>query len=203
MTLKDWLEVAAILLSPLIAVQVTLFLQRRQEKQKQRFEVFRTLMSTRAANLSLSHVEALNMIDVAFYGKDRKSKAVVEACKVYLEHHNRVSSREGWADKKRELLVDMLQKMAAALGYDFDKVSIERTSYFPQGFGDMEWETQQIRKLLLQLLKGERLFPVYTAPQVAATPEKELDRPPHQAALPDEQTQQLATPTVEGQEKAL
>ncbi len=158
---KDWLTIAATLLSPLIAVQVSVYLQHRREKRDQRLGVFRTLMATRAANLNPAHVEALNTIDVAFYGSDRKSKAVVEACKVYLEHHNSPTSSENWGSRRLELLVDLLQKMADSLGYEFDKVSIQRTSYFPRGFGDADWDQQQIRKLLLALLKGERMLPIW------------------------------------------
>lgn len=170
MDTKDWLTIVATLLSPLIAVQVSVYLQHRKEKREQRFQVFRTLMATRAANLNPAHVEALNMIDVAYYGADRKSKAVVEACKVYIEHHNRPLSQEGWGMRREELLVDLLQKMANCLGYDFDKVSIQRTSYFPRGFGDTDWENQQIRKLALAVLKGERWLPVYaTSPDYPAS----------------------------------
>jgi len=183
MQLKDWLGIVAALLSPLIAVQVSVFLQHRKEKREQRFQVFRALMATRAANLTPAHVEALNMIDVAFYGTDRKSKAVVEACKVYLEHHNRPVNNDNWQPKKQELLVDLLQKMAASLGYDFDKVSIERTSYFPRGFGDMEWEQQQIRKLVLSLLQGDRTLPISVGGAQSASP---AVLPPHvTAALED------------------
>ncbi len=161
METKDWLTILATLLSPLIAVQVSVYLQHRREKRDQRLGLFRTLMATRAANLNPAHVEALNTIDVAFYGSDRKSKAVVEACKVYLEHHNSPTSNENWGSRRLELLVDLLQKMADSLGYEFDKVSIQRTSYFPRGFGDADWDQQQIRKLLLAVLKGERMLPVW------------------------------------------
>ena len=99
MTPKDWIEILAVLLSPLIALQVSELIRGRQEQRNRRFEVFRALMATRAANLTVSHVEALNMIVVAFYGSNKKSKAVVEACKVYLDHHNNSPGAPNWGDK--------------------------------------------------------------------------------------------------------
>jgi len=67
-TLKvtDLAIVFAALLSPLIAVQVTEWIRRSQEARKRKLHVFRTLMSTRAASLAPTHVEALNLIDIEF-----------------------------------------------------------------------------------------------------------------------------------------
>ena len=96
-------------------------------------------MATRTANLTPAHEEAFDIIDVAFYGANRKSKAVVEACKAYLEHQNRLLSYDNWQPKKLKLFVDLLQKMASSLGYDLDKVSIEHTSYFSVVFNDTDW----------------------------------------------------------------
>ena len=110
------------------------------------------------------------MIDVEFYGTDRSSRAVVDAWKVYLDHLNAPTvTEDAWGPKREELLVDLLQKMAGHLDYHFDKSDIKRTSYFPRGYGDAEWEQQQIRRLLLSLLKGERSLPI-SAPQVSPSP---------------------------------
>lgn len=163
--MSDMLIVLATLLSPLIAIQVSAYLQDRREKRDRRFRAFQILMATRAANLTPEHVEALNIIDVAYYGTDRKSKDVVEAHKVYLDHLNRPTALETWSPRREELMVDLLQKMAVSLGYDFDKVTIRRTAYNPQGFGDRDWESLQIRQLVLALLKGERWLPVYAMTQ--------------------------------------
>lgn len=164
MQTRDILEIIAILLSPLVAVQVTVFLQKRKESRERRLYVFRTLMATRAATLDPNHVQALNMIDVEFYGSDRKSKAVVDAFKVYLEHHRKNTESAQWGDRKRELLVDLLRTMAESLGFEFDRVSIDRTSYFPVGWGRAEDEINQIRTLAVDLLAGRRFISVGTLP---------------------------------------
>ena len=67
--LKDWLVVIATLLSPVIAVQVTEYLNRRRQSRDEQLRIFRTLMATRASTLEVSHVQALNSIDVIFNGR--------------------------------------------------------------------------------------------------------------------------------------
>lgn len=192
----EWLTLLAILLSPVIAVQVTERLRERRERRDRRLHVFRTLMATRAAGLDPQHVAALNMIDVEFYGEDPKSRAVVEACRLYLEHHNRAAvASETWADKRMDLLLDLLQKMGDSLGYRMDKVSIRNTSYFPRGYGDQQLELQAIRKHLLALLEGKRWLPVFaTTPndfqqgQLPLAPQAQLEPGP----APESQTATVA-----------
>jgi hypothetical protein len=114
--------------------------------------------------LSPDHVRALNSIDVEFYGKDKKSKAVVEAWKVYLDHLHDTNyaktSLEDWDRKAKDLLVDLLYKMGIYLDYEFDTPSIKKTSYFPEGYGQMEVDQLAIRKGLVELLLGKNPMPV-------------------------------------------
>src|SRR5439155_23554849 len=70
-TPSDWLTVAAIVLAPLVALRVSVWLDRRKEKRQRQFLIFQTLMATRASGLAPEHVQALNMIDVEFYGADQ------------------------------------------------------------------------------------------------------------------------------------
>jgi hypothetical protein len=62
----EWLTVAAIVLGPILALFAQRVLDRLREQQKQRVNLFMTLMSTRAAFLSPVHVQALNSIVVVF-----------------------------------------------------------------------------------------------------------------------------------------
>jgi len=119
------------------------------------------------------------MIDVEFYGTSKGTRAIVDAWKVYLDFLTTPAQPDpAWGVKREELLVDLLQKMAQHLGYYFDKTDIKRTSYFPQGYGAAEWEQQQIRQLVLSLLKGERALPVSEAQPSAATTLPPPDPPP-------------------------
>ena len=176
MTNQDWIllissvvQVIAVLTAPLIALWVNQKLRDGKERKERKEFVFRTLMSTRATGLAQNHVQALNMIDVEFYGDNRKDKDVIEAWKTY---HNflstPMSNQELWGQKREELLLDLLYKMATNLGYDdLSKTTIKGTSYFPTGHGDMENDQVTIRKGFAQIFEGNRAFPVevYEAPK--------------------------------------
>ena len=114
-----------------------------------------------------------------FYGTDKGPRAIVDAWKVYLDFLNTPAAPDAaWGAKREELLVDLLQEMASHLGFHFDKTDIKRTSYFPQGYSTAEWEQQQIRQLVLALLKGERALPVSEAQPSAATTLPPPEPPP-------------------------
>lgn len=85
MTIADWLMIAAVLLGPIIAVQLTRFLDNKKEVRERKLKVFQTLMATRAYALSWDHVEALNRIDLEFDKNNKKEKPVIEAWKAYLD----------------------------------------------------------------------------------------------------------------------
>ena len=68
MTIADGLMIGAVLLAPLVAIQVQKILEGWKEINERKERVFKTLMSTRARRLDHSHVEALNMIDLVFTG---------------------------------------------------------------------------------------------------------------------------------------
>ena len=67
MTISDWLVILAIIIAPILAVQVQKIIESRRSKRERKLQVFKALMATRATPLSPIHVEALNMIDIEFY----------------------------------------------------------------------------------------------------------------------------------------
>ena len=48
----------------------------------------------------------------------------------------------------------------AALDYNFDKVQIKAGSYYPSGYEETENDNSQIRKLWLEILKGNKKLPM-------------------------------------------
>src|SRR2546421_11651457 len=104
-------NVLAIIAAPLIALEVGRRLNVRRREYDQQMQVFRTLMATRAPYVSAVHVEALNMIDVAFRPSTPRQKAVALAWKEYLNHLNQIPPYDrAWVDKKEELLAELLHK---------------------------------------------------------------------------------------------
>ncbi len=111
----------------------------------------------------------MNLVELEFQGP-RSAKRVVDAGRLYIAHlGDRLYPTEAWSTRKDELLVDLLYEMSTSLGYNFDKVQIKAGSYYPSGYGDAENETVQIRKLWLDILKGNKRLPmsaeVYPPPQ--------------------------------------
>ncbi|MFT3763679.1 MAG: hypothetical protein QM761_13945 [Pseudoxanthomonas sp.] len=162
MNLNDWLMVLAVLLSPLIAVQVTRYLDNKKEARERQLWIFKTLMATRASSLSPHHVEALNRIDLEFKAQTKKDREVIEAWKVYLDLlGNDQMAADQWNIRRIDLLVELLQKMAIVLDYSFDKTTIKNSAYYPRGFGALEDEQGAIRRGVKELLEGQRHLPMY------------------------------------------
>lgn len=162
MDLTDVLMVSATALSPLIAVQVTRWLDDRNEKRERKLQIFRTLMATRATNLSPQHVQALNSIDLEFSRKPPAERAVADIWQQYLDHLGRTEMEaEAWNNRRVDLLVDLLHAMGTGLGYDFNKTQIKNGVYWPTAHGKLELEQQEIRELTLGILRGQRSMPIH------------------------------------------
>ena len=123
MTISDFLMVSAVLSGPIIAVQLTRFLDDRREVRNRKLQIFKSLMATRAYTMSWIHVEALNRIDLEFDKQEKSELEVIEAWKAYLDLLNNSDKipAEQWIVKRTELFVEMLHKMALVLDYTFDK----------------------------------------------------------------------------------
>ncbi len=174
MSTTDILMIAATALSPLIAVQVTRYLDDRNERRGRKLHIFKTLMATRAYTLSPAHVEALNRIDLEFSAKIKGEKSVIDVWQQYLDHlGNKSMQPEPWAEKRINLLVDLLHAMGLPLGYDFNKTQIKNGTYSPVAHGRIEEEQEKVRQYLIELLEGDRSLPmqVTNLPNPNATPE--------------------------------
>lgn len=152
----DVLIIVATFLGPILAVQAQKWLERRRELTNSRLRVFKTLMATRALNLSGAHVEAINAVPLEFYGL----KNITTKWKVYFEHLLQSSAAyPGWETKRQELLYDLLLEMSLLLSYDFDAVEIKKV-YAPQGHAVIESDQEAIRQGLAALFKGQVTLPV-------------------------------------------
>ena len=161
MTVSDWIMILAVFAGPIVAVQVTRWLDDRREVRERKVFIFKTLMASRSYDLSFAHVEALNRIDLEFDPKKPKERAVLDAWKAYLDHlNNRGLSLEVWGPKRSDLFVDLLYAMGRVLDYDFDKVQIKNSTYAPQGHSQVEQELREIREGLLKLLRDEIALPI-------------------------------------------
>ena len=158
MKIADWLMILAVLLAPVVAVEVQKLLERYREDRTRKLNVFKTLMATRAATVSGQHVQALNMIDLEFQGP--KYKKVTEAWKVYLDHlgHYPKDDKEQqpvWGDRRVDLLSKLLIEMGKSLNYLFDEIHVKRAIYAPEAHAQLEHENWLIRQGALRILYGD------------------------------------------------
>jgi hypothetical protein len=161
LTISDWVMILAVFLGPIVAVQLTKYLDSKKEKRQRKMDIFKTLMSTRSYSTSWDHVMTLNRIDLEFEVSHPKEKAVVEAWKQYLDLlGDKTISGEQWSAKQVELLVELLYKMALVLDYDFDKTHIKNSSYSPFAHGNMENQQAKIREGIIDILEGKRVVPM-------------------------------------------
>ena len=162
---SDYISIAAIFLGPIVAIQLQKFIERGKQAADRRESIFKTLMATRGTTLSLSHVEALNRIDLEF-SNSKKYKRVVEAWKEYFD--NLSNRQEGssdqiisWATRNEELLANLLYEMGVSLGFTFDKVLIKRNVYSPVGHGKDAEDKNTIQAGFASIMRGDAAFPVY------------------------------------------
>lgn len=166
MTTNDWLTVFAIIIAPILALQIQKFIEDRKEIKARKMQVFRTLMATRAAPLYPQHVEALNMIDIEFF-EDRE---ITDAWKLLLDNFANYpqdtkdkdyqAKLNSCMDKSNDLLVDLLYEMSRSLNYTFDKVHLKRGAYIPKGHADYMLDQEFIRRSLVGVLLGHIPIPI-------------------------------------------
>lgn len=154
--ITDLAIIFAAVTGPILAVQAQKWLERRGASEARQSVIFRTLMATRASNLSLAHVEALNAVPIEFCGV----KDVVEAWKLYLDHMGNDTVAATWNETRITLAVGMLHAMAIHLGYSFNKVEIKNEVYLPRKHGDIETDQDIIRRGLALLLSGQVALPM-------------------------------------------
>lgn len=128
--------------SGIAATFVTIWWQSRSQRKAERLRIFSTLMSKRYDLPSEESVDALNMIDVAFY----KDSQVRNAWKEFNDATNLPNSSEK-EQRIRDKHLRLLEVMALAVGYrDINWENIKQY-YFPKGLSDRKVEEAVLRKV--------------------------------------------------------
>lgn len=169
---KDWILVGATVAGPVLAVQAQKWVERAREATNRRVIVFTTLMATRQSRISMEHVRALNSIDLAFYGRrvlgvtmrGSKSQAVLDAwhdyhahlCVSYERRPKNDAELRDWTGRGDELFTNLLERLATATNFKFDRQQLKAGSYSPEAHGTVELEQQAVRKLALDVMSGQR-----------------------------------------------
>jgi hypothetical protein len=147
----ELISVLAILLSPLIAVLVTLYLQSKKAKRDYKLYILNTLVATRHYAVTDETVRTLNMIDLAFF----KDKKVREIWREYYDmlHNKGLDNELGYKTRKTKY-TELITEMARVLGYgkEITAVDVDRV-YYPVGLGKSFDRSEEIANELLRVLK--------------------------------------------------
>jgi hypothetical protein len=152
------LNIIAILLSPIIAVLISIFIQNRKEKHNSKMKIFISLISTRNRAPTEENVRALNMIDVIFAKEE-------EVRKLWREYYDMLSNEGlnnpvGWKQRGQKNL-EMITAMAKNLGYgkEITSLDVDRV-YFPVGIKEQLENGAEILNELKRVLKETKALNV-------------------------------------------
>jgi hypothetical protein len=150
------LSVAAIIAAPISA----LWVQRKIEDSKalngRRQAIFKALWVNRRRPFWVPRVDALNMIDVEFVGKDK----VLDAWQALFAHYVR-KDHPGTDDQifnqREELYATLLFEISQVLRYKFGRTYVRDNIYRPILHGEVELMELETRRMINQLLKLDAL----------------------------------------------
>jgi hypothetical protein len=165
----EWITIFAIVVGPILALQIQKWLELGQAKRARKDGVFRTLMATRAARVSSDHVQALNMIPIAFYGsriagRQRQTAGELAVCSAFREYLDNLNTRmEGLSESQRDVIFSqreakftaLLGEIAKAQSFDFEPIDIRGMVYFPIHHSTIDADQEAIRTGLAHLLTGQ------------------------------------------------
>ncbi len=157
----DWGVVFATLIGPILAVWASEWRQLRRVRDDRKEWVFRTLMTTRSARLNPDHIQALNHIDFVFH----HNTEIIDAWGQYFSHlksdrGQNAPEIKAWESTADSRLTDLIHLMAKDLNISFSKTYIMQPSYYPRGYEFTEAQQNELRALVLEVLKGDRAIPV-------------------------------------------
>lgn len=144
-----WVNIIAVIISPVIAVLISMYIQDKKEKRMDKMELFKTLLLTKNVNYPLDTqiVKMYNMINIYYYKNTNVRQKWNQIYDLLCEQplNGRLVEQ-----KKSELLYLICKD----LGYksithiDFDRI------YFPVGISDKEKLDSEISTELLRVLKN-------------------------------------------------
>ena len=142
----------AVLVSPLIAVLVSLWLQDRKEQRQRQLAILGALLAARHEVVSADVVRSLNLIDLVFHDKDSVRGLWHEYFDMLSnEGLNNPLGFEQRKKKNLELITEMARTLGfgGALGYlDVDRV------YSPVGAWNQYERNEQVQAELLRVLSA-------------------------------------------------
>ena len=141
------INIIAVIAAPIIAVWVGQILQDRQERRKDKLEMFKTLMMSRSG-WTVESVRALNVLDVVFSDDEN----VRNAWKNYYDRLCVDNPTDSELKKIQEAQYVLLETIANSLGYK-NKITWKtiQNPYKPIGMGELEQNQRKYQEGQLAL----------------------------------------------------
>jgi hypothetical protein len=145
-------SIVAVLLSPIIAVLISMLLQNRRSVRTEKMQVFNALIGNRNNSIAIESVRALNMIDVVFHDAS-KVRGLWHECYDMLSNKG-LDNELGYKLRQKKNL-EMITEMAKTLGYGkaITHLDVDR-AYSPIGLENQNQKGTQIADELLRVFKG-------------------------------------------------
>lgn len=156
MPFNDALLITSTLLSPVIAVLVTLWWQNRKEKRDQKAQLFLKLMAHRKTwPPSVQWTDSLNTIDVVFFDDPK-------VLDLWHRHYEGLCNLSTMPNPQvvQHLYLEMLFEMAKTLGYkSLQQTDIDKF-YSPQIHGNQAELSHKCQTEFLRVLENTAKFEV-------------------------------------------
>ncbi len=150
MDFLDYINIAAIILAPIVAVIVGQKLQDRARKRQDKMKIFKTLMTNRLYGWNDASVHALNIIEIVF-ADDEKVRTQWKAYYDKLCVGN--PTKEDFKKIETEQC-KLLEEIAKSLGYE-NKITWEtiQNPYIPKGMVNSMMQQQQFQNGQLEIME--------------------------------------------------
>jgi hypothetical protein len=150
------ITVVAIIAAPISA----LWIQRKGDDERalkqRREQIFKTLWVNRRRHFYVARVDALNMIDVEFYGETK----ILDSWADLYAHY--CVDTKGQSDvqilkEREEKYAALLFEISQVLGYGFGKTHIRDNIYRPALHNEYDENELETKRRILELLKSDAL----------------------------------------------
>ncbi|OPZ86047.1 MAG: hypothetical protein BWY74_03750 [Firmicutes bacterium ADurb.Bin419] len=142
-----YINILAILISPIVALLLTKYLQNRKEVRERQYNVFITLVSSRHKNIDHEQAKAFNSIDIVFHNCEGVRKSWKEYFEL-IHQPNRISE---WDNKRLELL----KAMSDVVGYKniIDHLDLGRV-YSPVGLTEEQATQKRLAESMISFFES-------------------------------------------------
>jgi hypothetical protein len=151
------MSVGAIIAAPIIALEVQRRLEANRARRERREVIFKALWVNRRRQFWVARVDALNMIDVEFFGEKKVLDAWDDLRAHYFKQDHPGLNNEQIFAEREEKFATLLFEISQVLGYPFGRTQIRDNIYRPElhgKFDEIEFET---RSRVLDLLRSDAL----------------------------------------------